>query len=141
MNAKPRVWWKRRRFLAPAGALLLIAMALATAILRSDTSQIIIYNDTGAAIGPLSVRACGQSQVLPEIPDETSVWVRLKAGRGAGPVELSLPVEPAWHWEGSYMESHGGYLVFIHLRHGMEVEENTQISFWQQLLYGRNPGE
>jgi len=135
MNTSARPWWKRRFILFPSIGILLLLAALAIALVRSDTSQIVIYNNTGAAIGPLTVRACGQDATFRQIPDETSVRFRLHRGGSASGVELETP-EEKWHWEGSYLESHGGYVVFIHLRRGMEVETNTQLSIWQQILPG-----
>jgi hypothetical protein len=140
MSTTARSSWKKRRIILPALALLLVAVALAIAVIRSDTSEIMIYNDTGATLGPLTVRACGQQYMFNQIADETSVRIQSSKGGPASPVELKISGEPAWHWEGSYLESRGGYLVFVHLRPGMEVETNTQISIWQQALFGRSVG-
>lgn len=140
MSTVPRAWWKKKRVLLPAVLLLLVALALGIAIVRSDTSQIMLYNDTGAALGPITVRACGQEFAVPSLADETSVRFRLAKGEATGEVELSLAGEPPWKWDGEYLEDHGGYLVFIHLRRDREVEAHTQISFWQQVLFGRQVG-
>jgi hypothetical protein len=140
MSAGARVWWKRKRVLLPMVLTLLIAIALGIAVIRSDTSQIMLYNDTGATLGPVTVRACGQEFVVPSLADETSVRFRLAKVGAAGEVELLLAGEPPWQWKGEYVENHGGYLVFIHLRRDREVEAHTQISFWQRMLFGRVPG-
>jgi hypothetical protein len=140
MSAPPRVWWKKKRVLLPAALAALLLAALAVAIVRSDTSQIMIYNNSEAALGPLTLRACGQEYVIASIADETSVRFRLPRGGPAGEVELSLPGNPPWQWKGEYVEDHGGYLVFIHFRRDREVEAHTQISLWQQALFGRQPG-
>jgi len=140
MNTPSKPWWKKRRIVWPSATLILLFGALAIAILRSNSSQIILYNDTGAPLGPLVVHACGQEVTFAKIEDENSVRMRLKPVGGESSIELSLPANPAWRWEGGYLEPKGGYLVFIHVRQGLEVEIHTQISFWQQVLFGRNPG-
>jgi hypothetical protein len=136
MSRNPRPQWKRRRILFPAAALVAFVAALAFAILRSDTSQVIIYNHTGATLGPLTLRACGQEYLLRPIPDETSVHVRLEKEGAVSAVQLSLPATPPWQWEGAYLEPRGGYMVFVHLRPSMEVDSSTQISVWQQMIFG-----
>jgi len=139
MNAPRKSWWQRWRFIAPALALLLLAVSFGIALVRSDTSQVIVYNHTGTNLGPLTVWACGQQFLFPRVPNETSVHIRLRNNDSGSGVELSTPTGH-WHWTGSYLESHGGYLVFVHLHRGMEVETSTQVSIWQQLLFGRTAG-
>ena len=140
MNTSPRPWRQRRSIRAILTALLLIAAAVVIAIIRSDTSQIIIYNHSDASLDPLTVRACGQEFVLSQISDEGSVRLRLQKRGGESSIELLSP-STGWRWEGSYIEPRGGYLVFIHIRRGMEVETSTQISAWQHLVSGREAGD
>lgn len=139
MNAAPTPWWKRRRHLALA-ALALLLVALAVAVIRSGTSQIIIYNETGSTLRGLTVEVCGQRNVFPILDIEESVRFRISPGGPASSVKLTLPGEPPWQSETEYVESSGGYLVFIHIRPGLQVESHSQISFWQQFIHGRSGG-
>ncbi len=139
MKTNSRPWWKKRRVLWPLATFLLLTGSLLIAVVRGHSSQIIVLNDTGAALGPLLVRACGQEQTFPTIADDTSVRLRLRNRGGESGVELALPAQPDWRWEGGYVEPTGGYVVFIHIRRGLEVDLETQLSFWQQLLPRRRP--
>lgn len=140
MSDESRPWWKKRRVLLPAASFLLLAVALAVAIVRSDTSQVMVHNETGAALSGLVVSACGQQMTFPEVPDETSIRMRLAPQGEATAVELSL-ASGAWRWEGSYLEPRGGYLIFIRLRRDRDVEVHSQISFWQRVVFGRAASE
>ncbi len=115
------------------------AFALTIAVVRSNNSQVIIYNDTGGPLVGLTVKACGEETAYSLLDDQSSVRLRLSSGGTSTGVELSTPSN-GWHWDGGYIEPRGGYTIFIHVRKGMEVETNTDISFWQQLLFGRNGG-
>jgi hypothetical protein len=139
MKTASRPWWKKRRVLWPLVTFFLLTATLVVALIRAGSSQIIIYNDTGEPLGPLIVRACGQEATFPPIADETSVRLRLRNRGSESGVSLALPSNPDWRWEGGYVEPSGGYLVFIHIRRGLEVEIDTQLSFWQQLLPRRRP--
>lgn len=130
-----RPWWRMRRILLPFVTFALLLVALVIAVVRSGQSQIVIYNESHSALGPLTVSACGQRSVFSRLDDDTSVRVRLDDSGGASGVELSLP--GGWTWAEGYIEPRGGYLVFIHIRPQMEVEMHTQISLWQRLLFGR----
>lgn len=138
-HSPPRAWWRKRRVLLSTFVVLLFVAAPIIALVLSDRSQIVIYNNTGSTVGPLPVRACGQEFRFSQIPEETSVRVRLKKEGPESGVELML-ASANWHWDGSYIEPHGGYIVFIHVRRGSEVETNTQFSIWQQMLFGRGAG-
>lgn len=125
-----------KRFSMPVVSLLLFTCAAAIAFIRSDTSQVIIYNDTGTALGPLSVTACGQKMEIPALDDRASIRFRLANSGGESSIELRALNGPAWTWTGEYIEPSGGYLVFVHLRAGLEVETNSQISFLQKMIGG-----
>lgn len=138
MKTAIRPWWRKRRILLPLLTVLSLVIAFILAASRSDQSQVVIYNESGAPLGPLTVTACGQQKLFPRVADDTSVRMRLEAIGSASSVELSLPAYPPWRWDGGYLEPRGGYLVFIHIRPNLEVELHTQISLWQRVLFNRS---
>ncbi len=136
MKTMDRPWWRKRRIVLPLVTFALLCVTLVVAVVRSDQSQIVIYNESDSSLGPLTVSACGQRSVFSRIEDDTSVRIRLDGAGGESAVQLSLP--SGWIWEGGYVEPRGGYLVFIHVRPQMEVEVHTQISLWQRIVFGRD---
>lgn len=136
MNPNPRrPWWLRKRSLLPLLFLLGLAFALVAAIARSDTSRIIVYNETGVPIGALRVTACGQETVLQNLDDDESYrWKLAKTGM-PGEIGMETASNPPWRWHGGYIKPHGGYRVIISLMPDGEVELQNQISVWQRFLY------
>ena len=126
-----RPLWLRKRILLPLLFLLGLTFALVAAVVKSDTSKIIFYNETGAPIGALRVTACGQETVLQNLGEEESFrWKLAKTGT-PGEIAMETASDPPWRWHGGYIKPHGGYRVIISLMPDGEVELQTQISVWQ----------
>ena len=128
---------KPRRILLSAavacGFLLACAVAIAVAVTRSNASGIIVYNESGVPIRTLSVTAGSQRFALSSLQDQESVRLRLQL-RGGGPVALRISGDRDWEWHGPELPATGGYILIVHIRRGLEVEEQMQIAFWQQTI-------
>jgi hypothetical protein len=120
-----RVWWRRRRlWLGIWGGLVVIALTVA--LVRSNDSNIVIYNDTGFALP-----ACGQDFTLAGIAAETSIRIRLLDEGAASDIQMKImSVEPIV-WEGGYIEPSGGYRIEVRVSSDMSIRFGSQISFWQ----------
>jgi hypothetical protein len=133
---KPLSFFYRKRLLLPLVSLLLVASMTGIAIRRSDTSEIVVYNLTGAPLPPLRVAACQQTRTFPALPEESSFrWKLARKGPGSE-VELELAQDPPWRWQGSYLEPRGGYRISLRLWPDGQVEEHRQISWWQRIIKG-----
>jgi len=133
---RPRPWWLRKRLWLPALALLISAGTLTVAILRSDTSRIMVYNETGAPLGALRLAACGQAVVVPGLGEEESYrWGLAHTGQ-AGEITIEAASDPPWRWQGGFVEPQRGYRITLRLWPEGEVEVHTQISIWQRLVQG-----
>jgi hypothetical protein len=138
MNPIPlRPWWLRKRILFPLVLLIGVAIASVIAFINSDTSTIVIYNETGAPLPPLLVRACGQERSFATLAERESVQFTLKPTGGESAVHLDLATDPAWKWEGELVRSHGGYRVTIRLWTDRQVEAYTEISWLQHTFGGK----
>lgn len=133
MNKKPlRPWWLRKRVVLPLLLLVAVPAAVVVALIRSDTSSIVVYNETGGALPPLLVQACNQSRTFTQMDDQDSVRLRLQPHGTAGKIHLELATDPAWTWDGEQIEPHGGYRVTIRLLPDHQVETFTDISWWRK---------
>ena len=136
MNKKPlRPWWLRKRLILPL--LLVAALPVAVAWLRSDQSTIVVYNETGDALPPLLVQACGQTRSFAGLEDQDSVRLVLRPRGPGGAIHLELATTPAWAWDGEFIESHGGYRVSIRLMPDKQVEAFTDISWWRKTFFAK----
>lgn len=138
MKRHHRPAWRRRRVLLPALALVALGAALAGAILRSNRSRIVLYNQTGEPLALLRLSACGQSTVVRDLPDEGSFRWKLNPAGSASDIEVELATDPPRRWRGSYVEPRGGYRVTLRIWPDGQVEEFVQISIWQRWS-GRAP--
>lgn len=129
----------RKRVWLPVVSLLLLIGAGGLALHRSDTSRVIVYNQTGSPIVLLRITACSQSTVFRDVGDEDSFRWKLRPGGTPGEIELETATEPVWQWRGAYIRPRGGYRVTLRLWPDGVVEAHTQISFWQRLLRGAPP--
>jgi hypothetical protein len=127
-----RPWWLRKRILFPLVLLAGVTSAGVMAFINSNTSTIVIYNETGNPLPPLLVRACGQERGFPTLAERESVQFALKPSGGETPVQLELATDPAWKWEGELIKPHGGYRVSIRLWPDRQVEAYTEISWLQR---------
>ena len=123
-------WWKHRRVQWPAAALLLTGAALTIALLRSNVSRIVVFNESGAALPELTVSACGQSQTFHEVADGDSVRFSLKGAGAESDITLSTNGTPIWH--GEYVQPRGGYRAMIHLERGGQVDADVSVSWWRK---------
>ena len=131
--------FRKKRIILPLLTLLLAGSAAILAVWRSDTSSIVFYNMTGEALPPLRMEACGEVRTYSAIPEEGSVRWKLSSSGTGSPVKIELARDPAWRWQGSYIEPNGGQMVTLRLWPGGQVEDHHQVSFWQRAL-GNVPG-
>ena len=132
-----RPWWLRKRILFPLVLLAGVAIAGVIAFSNSDTSTIVIYNETGAPLPPLLIRACGQERSFATLAERESVEFKLKPTGGETVVHLELATDPAWKWEGELVKPHGGCRVSIRLWTDRQVEAYTEISWLQRTFGGK----
>ena len=138
MNKKTlRPWWLRKRLVLPLILVVTLPVAVAVALLGSDASTIVVYNETGDTLPPLLITACNQSKTFPALEDQDSVRFQLKPKGAGSPVHLELASDPAWTWDGENVESHGGYRVSIRLLTGHQVEAFTDISWWRKTFLAK----
>jgi hypothetical protein len=123
--------------LLPLALLAALAAAGIVAVLRSDTSTIILYNQTGEALGPLRLQACGQTVTLRHLDDQESFRWSLEPRGSESELTLEAATIPPLQWRGGYVEPRGGYYVILRLWPDGQVEEHTQINAWQRFLKGR----
>ena len=128
--------FRRKRILLPLASLLFLAAAAYVAVLRSESSRIIIYNQTGESIAILKVAACDQSTLFRKVEEEGSFRWKLNSAGDPGEIELETVSEIPWKWRGAYIQPSGGYRVTLRLWPDGEVEIDTQISLWQRLFRG-----
>lgn len=126
----------QKRILLPLASLLLLSVSGYVAVLRSNTSRIVVYNQTGAPIAALRAVACGQTNLFRNLAEEDSFGWKLSPTGDASDIELEMAVEPPWRWRGGFIQPRGGYRVTLRLWPDGEVEAHTQVSFWQRLVHG-----
>jgi len=138
MNTKTlRPWWLRKRLILPLLLIVAVPLAVAVALYRSDGSTIVIYNETGEPLPPLLISACSQTRTFTDMDDQDSVRFELRPKGHAGPIHLELASNPAWTWDGAFIESHGGYRVSIRLNPDHQVEAYTDISWWRKTFLAK----
>jgi hypothetical protein len=128
--------WLRKRILLPLLSSLLLAASLTVAVIRSGTSTVVVYNNTGAPLPPLRIEACGQARLFPALAEKESVRMRLDTTGSESEVKLELATEPAWRWSGGFVEPRGGYRLTVRLYPDGQVETDTQLSIWRRLFKG-----
>lgn len=131
-----RSFWRRKRILFPLGVLLLLAMVIALAGVRSDQSSLVVYNHTGVEIPVLRITSCGRSVTHRALDSEDSWRWRPEGASAGSEIELELATQPPLLWKGGYLAPHGGQRVTLHLWPGGEVEFHTQVSIWRRWLGG-----
>jgi hypothetical protein len=131
---KSRPWYVRKRVLLPLLTLGLVGLAANYAISTSNTSRIVLYNQTGEPLPPLKLTVCGQTKVLGSLPADASIrWDLMQSGAPSA-IELEFGVAPPLFWQGGFVEPRGGYRITLHVWSTSRVEVHSQISFWQRLL-------
>jgi hypothetical protein len=128
--------FRRKRILLPIVSLLFLIAAAYMAVLRSESSRIIIYNQTGEPIAILKVAACSQSTLFLKVEEEGSFRWKLEPEGSPDEIELEAVSEFPWEWRGAYIQPTGGYRVTLRLWPDGEVEVHTQISLWQRMFRG-----
>jgi hypothetical protein len=125
---------RKKLVLLPLASLILLAAGFWVALVRSDISGLIVYNETGQPIEALRLAACGQSATFRKVAEEDSV--RLKFGPEGDPGEFEIESigAPGFKWKGGYIQPRGGYVVMARLWADGTVEVHTQISIWQRLF-------
>jgi len=133
MNPHPHhPWWLRKRILFPLALLAGLAVTSFIAFENSDTSTIVIYNETGRTLPPLLVRAGGQTWTFSRLADQESVRIALNPGSGESAVRLELATAPPWRWDGDVIQSRGGHRLSIRLWPEGQVESFTDVSWWRR---------
>ena len=122
-------WWRRRRLWWPLAAVAVLGAAFWLALVRADTSRILVYNNTGETIAELTVTACGQSRTFREV--EFGDSVRLKLVPTGGESDITILTNDAVMWHGDYIEPRGGYFAVIHLNRNGDVESRTSLQAWR----------
>ena len=121
--------------LIPLFLLAAFAATVAAALVRSDGSSIVFYNETNAALPPLLIQACNQTKTFPGLEDQESVRFQIKPKGPAGPIHLELSSNPAWSWDGALIKPHGGYRIVIRLEPNNQVEIFSDVSWWQRTFF------
>jgi len=126
-----RPWWLRKRFVFFGLFPLALLVSVAVAYVDSDTSNVVVYNNTGKTLPPLLVKACGQERSFRGVDDQASVCLRLEGAGGATPVHLELATDPLWKWDGQSITPAGGVTVTVRLWPGGQVDAFRQVSWWR----------
>jgi hypothetical protein len=129
-----RPWWRRKRFLLPLLAALIVAGSLIAALVRSRASTIVIYNETGQPLTQVRIYACGQAASFRDVPNEGSVRMRLAPRGPASAVTLEVADDKEWQWSGIYVEPRGGYRIALRIFPDAQVDAHTHVSWWQTVL-------
>lgn len=122
---------RKKRFLLPVASVLLLSAGLCVAIIRSDISGLIVYNETGHPIQALRLAACGQGATFRNVLQEDSVRLKFGPEGEPGEIEIESIGTPPIKWKGGYIQPRGGYVVMARLWADGTVEVHTQISVWQ----------
>ncbi len=134
-----RPLWLRKRVFLPLCLILGLIGATVIALLRSDVSSIVIYNETGGILPPLLVRACSQTKAYPALQDQESVRFKLEPRGPTGTVHMEMATDPPWSWDSENpIPSHGGYRLTIRIEPGNQVEAFTDISWWRGTFFNIN---
>ena len=133
MNPKPsRPRWLRKRIIFPLVLLIGTVITGVIAYEESDTSTIVIYNETGAPLPPLLIRACGQTRTFSTLAEQESVCLQLKPDGGLSTIHLELATQPLWQWDGGEIRPRGGERVSIRLWPSRQVEAFREVSWWRK---------
>jgi len=127
-----RPLWLRKRVLFPVAFLLGLLLAAIIAMIRSDASTIVVYNETGNPLPPLLLQACNQSKSFTHLDDQQSVRWRLQPEGLPSAIHLEVAATPLWTWDGDTIQPRGGYRVTIRLQTGNQVEAYTDYSWWRR---------
>jgi hypothetical protein len=127
-----RPLWLRKRVVFPGAFIIGILVAAVIAMIRSDASTIVVYNETGAPLPPLLIQACNQTKTFTHLDDQQSVRWRLKPEGLPGPIHLEVAATPLWVWDGDTIQPQGGYRVTIRLQTGNQVESYIDYSWWRR---------
>jgi len=114
--------------------LCLLVLAPWLAIVRSDRSILVLYNESGASIPALRIQVCGQVFHRNSMPDDTSSrWVLEKVG-SPSEIQLELATEPVVLWSGGFMEPRGGHRVVLRVQSDNSVESDSSRTVWSRIL-------
>ena len=130
-RANRRPWWQRRRVWL-AFWVLLVMVALGLAVMRSNKSTLVIYNDTGVSLPPVKLVACQQTFEITGQQPDTSQRIRLQPTGNPSEIQLEIQAAEPVKWEGGVCRPSGGYRGEIHVRPDFSIEFDHQTSFWQQ---------
>ena len=126
-------WWLRRRVWGPLGVLLLVSLAAGLALVRSNVSRVVVYNETGGTIDELTISACHQSRTFHEVEERESV--RLKLAATGGETDIAIATNGVVMWRGDSIEPRGGCRAIVRLRRDGQVECTATTSRWQGWLH------
>lgn len=125
----PRRWWTRKRVLVPAAALLALVTTLWAAWLRSGTTRVVVYNETGTNWPVLLVTAGGKAGRFSQVADEASVRLNLRGATQTTEIVLYIDStnEPAW--KGGVVDPTVGERHILRVQRSGDVELSTISSF------------
>ncbi len=135
-----QVFMNWRRFLIPVAIMALTLVAGAIGIYKSNTSSIIVYNQTGRELSVLKVVGCAQTAVFYRLADEDLVRLKLVPEGQPSEIDIEATGQKPIRWKGGYIEPKGGYRVTLRLWPDGTVELHTQISFWHRMIHEKDPG-
>jgi len=128
-----RPLWLRKRVVFPVAFIVGILVSSTIAMLRADTSTIVVYNDTGNPLPPLLLQVCNQTKTYAHLDDQQSVRWRLKPAGLPSAIHLEVATTPLWTWDADTpIHTRGGYRVIIRLEMGNQVEAYTDYSWWRR---------
>ena len=130
----PTRWWIRKRVLVPAAALLALVTTLWAAWLRSGTTRVVVYNETGTNWPVLLVTAGGKVGRFSQVADEASVRLNLRGATQTTEIVLYIDStnEPAW--KGGVVDPSVGERHILRVQRSGDVELSTISSFIHGLL-------
>jgi len=131
-NSQLRPLWLRKRVVFPMAFIVGMLVTAVIAMIGSDASTIVVYNETGAPLPPLLLEACNQTKTFTHLDDQQSIRWRLKPEGLPGPIHLEVATTPLWVWDGDTIQSQGGCRVTIRLETGNQVESYIDYSWWRR---------
>lgn len=129
-----RPWWLKKRVVFSVAFPVLVLIAALVAYRNADISNIVVYDETGRALPPLLISACGQTRTFTQIDDQNSICFSLQPSGDRTPVHLELAGDPPWTWDGPSITPTGGETVTIRLWPNHQVENYVSVSWWRDLF-------
>jgi len=134
---KARPWWSRKRILLPVAALLLFFFVVWYSAVTSDSSKIMVYNETDSTISGVTIQASGQRFDIPVIEPDESVRFDLAPHGGASNVVFSVKGTTNWYSATHYLAPREGHRLRFRLLPGGHLDARHYRSWFQQYVMGK----